>query len=71
MAYSSSKRALNGIIKHLSLEKGGEADFIGIAPSQVDSKQLREKIPESKIKELIISTSMGLSLCLFNGCIVK
>ena len=52
MAYSSSKRALNGIIKHLSLEKGGEADFIGIAPSQVDSKQLREKIPESKIKEL-------------------
>lgn len=52
MSYSSSKRALNGLIKHLALEKGKNADFIGIAPSQVDSLQLREKIPESKIEDL-------------------
>ena len=45
MAYSSSKRALNGIINILSLEK--DPNFIGIAPSQVDSNQLLEKIPES------------------------
>lgn len=52
MAYSSSKRALNGLIKHLSLEKGANADFIGIAPSQIDSKELKIKVPKEKIEEL-------------------
>ena len=36
-------------INHITIT---HADFIGIAPSQVDSLQLREKIPESKIEEL-------------------
>ncbi len=62
MAYSSSKRALNGLIKHLAFEKGRVADFIGIAPSQVDSTQLRKRIPSSKIEELKKSNPTN-SLC--------
>ena len=62
LAYSSSKRALNGIIKHLALEKGNVADFIGIAPSQIDSEQLRAKISKTKIEELK-SKNPTKSLC--------
>ena len=52
VAYSSSKRALHGLIKHLSKELGQHHDFVGIAPSQVSSSSLRANCTRETIINL-------------------
>lgn len=53
VAYSSSKRAIHGIVKHLAYEKGEHADFIAIAPSQMLTDSLVNNLSPEQIASLM------------------
>ena len=50
--YSASKAAINSFVRHMSYECGDKADFISVCPSQIESKELYEKINTLEIKRL-------------------
>lgn len=62
VAYSASKRAIHGLVKHLSLEKGDQCDFVAIAPSQIDSSSLRANLTSTQLS-MFQSKNPTKSLC--------